>query len=155
VNFTLARRSNVEVCLNWGYQHLTMLWNTFNSLAIRNSQFASKKKRKRLWNHRQQSWYPRARSQKNVERILEFPTIIVLQLGIPDSRRSSRWISDLKIFCISCNRMGTLPWANPSCKSAFDATEWVHSAAHAVNPAFLARMGLIGVWSGGRWRRQE
>jgi hypothetical protein len=138
-----------------GFTSLTMLWNTFFSLAMRNSQFASKKKRKRLWNHRQQSWYPLARSQKNVQTILEFPTIILLQLGIPDSRGSSGWISDSKIFCISCTRMGTLPRANPSCKSAFDATEWVHSAAHAVNPAFLARMGLIGVWSGGRWRRQE
>jgi len=130
IEFTQARRNNVEVCLNWVYQHLRMLWNTFFSLAMRNSQFASKKKkvkkkRKRLWNHRQQSWYPLARSQKNVERILEFPTITVLQLGIPGSRGSSGWYwlenflhfmqqngypppgkSELQI-CIWCNRMST------------------------------------------------
>jgi hypothetical protein len=113
IEFTQARRNNVEVCLNWVYQHLRMLWNTFFSLAMRNSQFASKKKkvkkeRKRLWNHREQSWYPLARSQKNVERILEFPTITVLQLGIPGSRGSSGWF-----------------WLEKF--SAFHATEWVPS----------------------------
>jgi hypothetical protein len=161
IEFTQARRNNVEVCLNWVYQHLRMLWNTFFSLAMRNSQFASKKKkvkkkRKRLWNDRQQSWYPLARSKKMSKEYWNTQLSLFHSLGFqvladPPGDR----ISDLKIFCISRNRMGTLPWANPSCKSAFDATEWVRSAANAVNPAFLATMGLIRVWNGGRWRRQE
>jgi hypothetical protein len=115
IEFTLARRNNVEVCLNWVYQHLRMLWNTFFSLAMRNSQFASKKKkvkkkRKRLWNHRQQSWYPLARSQKQCRK----------NTGIPNYHCSTAWDSRFS------RKLRVIEFLT-SKFSAFHATEWVLS----------------------------